>query len=96
MYSLQNEAALRIVDDVVYVELMKVQSELQKSERFCLRCVAQLEGRPVSATSLNEVLASSHISNGQLKDRATTATTNRRPRVMSADHTSMCFMSYPL
>lgn len=84
------------MDDAVYVELMKVQSELQKSERFCLRCIAQMEGRPVSASSVSDVLAPAHIANDPAKDRATTAMASRRPRVISADHLSMCFVSHPL
>ena len=35
--------ALKLVDDDVYKELMRVQAELQRSERYCLRCLAQLE-----------------------------------------------------
>lgn len=80
LFSVNSNAALQLVDDELYKELLRVQSELQKSERFCLRCVAQLEGRPVSASSATDSIGPSAETNILPSHRAQNVKSRYRSR----------------
>ena len=80
--SVKNNSALQLVDDGLYKELLRVQSELQKSERFCFRCLAQLESRPNSANSITTIEPPLHAHDIEFSslERASNAKKRCRPK----------------